>query len=119
MTTRHFVAERSELPENGDRVLTEIDGVEIAVFRTNDEFYAVTNFCVHQGGPLCEGELSGKYDVGEDGWEWTYDRQQKNITCPWHGWKFDITTGTSIDDDRYSVPTHEVEIDDETIYVLR
>ncbi|MFB6172434.1 MAG: Rieske (2Fe-2S) protein [Haloarculaceae archaeon] len=119
MATRHLVADATELEENGDRVLTDVKGTEIAVFRIDDEFYAVANFCVHQGGPLCEGDLAGKYEIGDDGWAWTHDSRQRNITCPWHGWKFDVTTGTSIDDDRYQVPTYDVEVEDGNVYVRR
>ena len=40
--------------------------------------YAVDNACPHRGGPLGEGELQGRV-----------------LTCPWHGWRWDVTTGAS------------------------
>jgi nitrite reductase/ring-hydroxylating ferredoxin subunit len=93
MATRHRIGEVEELEEDGDRAFAQIDGVEVAVFRINGELFAMANYCVHQGGPLCEGDLRGRYDIGDDSWEWTFDPQKKNVICPWHGWKFDVTTG--------------------------
>lgn len=48
----------------------------IALFHTADSFYALDGVCPHQGGPLGKGQLSGTI-----------------VTCPWHGWQFDVTTG--------------------------
>lgn len=119
MTARHHVASVEEVSEDGSRVLTEVDGLEVALFRIDGEFYAMANFCVHQGGPVCEGELSGQVTVGEDRMEWKYDGRERNVLCPWHGWKFDVTTGKSVNDDRYRIPTYDVEVEDGEVYVLR
>lgn len=117
--TRHEIADVEALAEDGSRVIAEVEGMEIAVFRIEGEYHAVANFCVHQGGPLCEGTLRGRTTVADNGWEWEYDDTEKNVVCPWHGWLFDVTTGRSPDDDRYAVPTYDVEVDDGTIYVER
>lgn len=116
---RHRVAEAAELADDGSRVLVEIEGVEIAVFRVGDDYHAVANHCVHQGGPVCEGELRGRTTVADDGWDWEYDDSGKYVVCPWHGWLFDVTTGVSPDDDRYAVPTYDVTVDDGEVYVDR
>lgn len=118
MPTRQKVADVADL-ETGDRAFAEIEGVEVAVFNVEGEYYAMANYCVHQGGPLCEGELRGRMGIGEDGWEWTYDDTERDVVCPWHGWAFDVTTGESVDDDRYAVPTFEVEVEDGAVYVQR
>ncbi len=117
--TRHRVAETAELASEGSRVITEVDGQEIAVFNIDGELHAVANYCVHQAGPLCEGDLTGRMVVGDDGWEWNWDDRETVITCPWHGWKFDVTTGRNIQDDRYAVPRYEVEVEDGSIFVTR
>jgi len=114
---RHRVAETSAL-EDGERVIVEVDGVEIAVFRTDGEFHAVLNYCMHQSGPLCEGSLSGKM-VSDDSEFWSYDEEPRVVTCPWHNWKFDIRTGENIRDDSYKVPTFETETEDGAVYVRR
>lgn len=51
---------------------------EVALFNCEGKFYALDNTCPHQGGPLGEGELDGTV-----------------VTCPWHGWRFDVCTGAS------------------------
>lgn len=116
--TRHKVADEGELATDGDRVVAEVDGKEVAVFRIGGEYYAALNYCVHQGGPLCEGELTGEMMVGDDNWEWLYDEEERIITCPWHGWKFDMTTGENIQDHRYVIPQYEVIVTDGDVYVV-
>jgi nitrite reductase/ring-hydroxylating ferredoxin subunit len=63
----------------GQAKLVEVNGTEIALFNIDGAFHAIDNNCTHVGGPLCEGELDG----GE-------------VTCPWHGAVFDVTTGKVI-----------------------
>jgi nitrite reductase (NADH) small subunit len=48
----------------------------IALFNAGGEFYALDGVCPHQGGPLGKGSLRGHI-----------------VTCPWHGWQFDIRNG--------------------------
>jgi nitrite reductase/ring-hydroxylating ferredoxin subunit len=51
-------------------------GKEILVANVEGNYYAISNICNHAGAELHEGELSGK-----------------ELTCPWHGAKWDVTTG--------------------------
>lgn len=53
----------------------------IAVFRDGDSFYALDGLCAHQGGPIAKGALS-KTDAGKT-----------CVTCPWHGWQYELATG--------------------------
>lgn len=62
--------------ESGGYVLTEIGGIEIAVFNIDGDFLAIEDICTHDGGTLAEGELEG------------YE-----IECPRHGARFDLRTG--------------------------
>jgi nitrite reductase/ring-hydroxylating ferredoxin subunit len=48
----------------------------VALFNVGGEFYALDGVCPHQGGPLGKGCLSGPI-----------------LTCPWHGWQFDVRSG--------------------------
>lgn len=116
--TRHEIAPEAEF-DDGSRVIREIDGLEIAVFKIDGEYYALANYCVHQAGPLCQGELMGRVTMGEEVWEWKYDTEERYVLCPWHGWVFDVTTGVNVDADQYAVPTYSVEVDDGMVYVLR
>jgi nitrite reductase/ring-hydroxylating ferredoxin subunit len=119
MPERYHVASEEEVTDaDRSRIITEIRGKEIAVFEVDDEYHGILNYCPHQAGPLCEGRVVGDTELGDDGWTWVPAREDEIISCPWHSWKFDIENGECIDDDRYSVPTYDVEVEDGEIYVL-
>jgi nitrite reductase/ring-hydroxylating ferredoxin subunit len=115
---RHYVADTDELAADGSKAIAEVRGQEVAVFRLDGEYYAVANFCPHQSGPLCEGQTKGKVGIGDDGWQLEYS-DETYIECPWHSWMFDIRTGEHAVDDRYAVPTYDVEVEAGEIYVTR
>jgi nitrite reductase (NADH) small subunit/3-phenylpropionate/trans-cinnamate dioxygenase ferredoxin subunit len=72
------VAKEGELkPGSGKTV--NANGIPVALFNVDGKFYAISNTCLHRGGPLGEGELDGKV-----------------VTCPWHGWQYDVTTGKNV-----------------------
>jgi nitrite reductase (NADH) small subunit len=85
----------------GQGKMVTVNGRHVALFRLGDEFYAIDNLCLHKAGPLCEGFIDGN-DV---------------VTCPWHGWSYEIRTGTLVQDPRVGVSKHEVRIEDEVIAV--
>lgn len=114
----HRIVGPDELQEDGERAIKDIDGLEVAVIRDEGNYYAMANYCVHQGGPLCEGSLKQDITVGEDGWEWEYASEEKCISCPWHSWRFDLRTGRSLHHPDYAVPTYTVEEREDGIYVV-
>ncbi len=69
------VAAVSDIPEGTGREVIVRDLV-IAVYHVDGQFYALDGICPHAGGPLGAGALTGCV-----------------VTCPWHGWQFDVTTG--------------------------
>ena len=71
-----------------------VGGRHVALFRLGDKFHALDNMCLHRGGPLCQGELTGLILSGEPG-DYNYTRRGEIIRCPWHSWEFDIRTGQS------------------------
>lgn len=111
----YHAVSRDELGD-GDRILVDVEGREIAVFNSGGEFHAVLNFCPHQGGPLCEGLLDGTLTMTDE-WEWTYGSEGEVVSCPWHGWEFDITTGEHLSNSEHRVPTYEVVVRDGEVYV--
>jgi len=84
----------------GEGKVIEVDRHEIALFNVEGTFYALNNICPHRGGPLGEGFL----DEGI-------------VTCPWHGWKFDVTTGISPLNPRAKVAQFLVKVEGEDLYV--
>jgi nitrite reductase/ring-hydroxylating ferredoxin subunit len=106
----------SDTDRSGMYTLTPTGAV--AVFHLDGEFHAVLNFCVHQSGPLCEGEfIRGGFTAGADPTIWSFDPDEACISCPWHNWRFDVRSGRSVDDPRYAVPTFETYVEDGDVYV--
>ena len=93
------VADKTELTEGLSKVV-KIDGRSIALFRVKDGYYAMANNCLHRGGPLGEGNLAG--DI---------------VTCPWHGWKFDVRTGSFTVIPTLKVITYKVTEQDGSLMV--
>jgi 3-phenylpropionate/trans-cinnamate dioxygenase ferredoxin component len=75
MATFVAVGKVDDVPE-GRGVTFKIDGRDVAVFRVDDDFFAIDDTCIHAGSSLGAGKLSGKF-----------------VTCPGHGMRFDVTTG--------------------------
>jgi 3-phenylpropionate/trans-cinnamate dioxygenase ferredoxin component len=69
------VATLSALPPGTGRQVHVGDQV-VAVFNVGGTIHAIGGSCTHRGGPLGEGRLDGSI-----------------VTCPWHGSRFDVTTG--------------------------
>jgi len=93
------VAGKSEIPAGQGRVF-DIGGRQVAVFNVAGKFHAIDNVCEHQGGPLAEGELDGCV-----------------VTCPWHGWTYDVSSGISPDDPDTKVQRFEVKVEGDSILV--
>ncbi|ELY50945.1 Rieske (2Fe-2S) protein [Natronolimnohabitans innermongolicus] len=106
--------------DDGDHELVDVDGVEVGVVRADGEFYAFRNQCPHDGGPVCKGPVSQKL-VGE--FVEPGERVEKKfvdemiISCPWHGWSFDLETGENVADDSIILPSYDVVVDDGVVYV--
>jgi len=93
------VAAKSDIPAGSGRKV-EVNGKEIAIFNCDGTFYAIDEICAHRGGPLSEGELNGL-----------------EVTCPWHGWRFNIANGTSPMSPAAKVNCYGIKIEGNDIYV--
>lgn len=115
MTSKHHVVSADEIAP-GDRIIVDIEEREIAVFNLDGEFYALLNYCVHQGGPACEGRRTGKLVQAD--FDLRYERSGEFVCCPWHGWEFDIKSGHNLArPDDYRVPTYDVTVEDGELFV--
>ncbi|MCM8794935.1 MAG: Rieske 2Fe-2S domain-containing protein [Candidatus Omnitrophica bacterium] len=99
MPTFYKVLTLGDLPP-GQGKTVRVGNQTVAVFNVNGRIYATGNSCVHRGGPLGEGHLEGT-----------------TVTCPWHAWRFDVTTGESQVSPDAKVPTFPVKIEGEDILV--
>ncbi len=88
-----------EIPAGAIREVS-VDGKAVAVANVGGEFHAMDNTCLHRGGPLGDGPLEGKI-----------------VTCPWHGWQYDVTTGKVSQNPAVGVACYRVEVRGEDIFV--
>lgn len=78
----------------------QVEGKTIAVANVAGKFHAISNTCLHRGGPLGQGQLDGNV-----------------VTCPWHGWSYDVTTGKLGHNQSVGVACYPVEVRGEEIFV--
>ncbi len=94
------VGKQSEWPVGSAREVLFQNRV-LAVFRTEDGFFAVDGMCAHQGGPIAQGHLDGHC-----------------VTCPWHGWQYDIRNGCNLLTGKAMLDCFGVELREDTVVVV-
>jgi nitrite reductase/ring-hydroxylating ferredoxin subunit len=92
-------AKTDEIPAGTIREF-QLDGTTIALANVGGKFYAINNTCLHRGGPLGQGVLADKV-----------------VTCPWHGWEYDVTTGKITQNPSVGVDCYPVEVRGQDIFV--
>jgi nitrite reductase/ring-hydroxylating ferredoxin subunit len=106
--------------DDPDREIIEANGREIGVIRLDGEYYALVNTCLHEGGPVCKGEvrpeLVGEFVEPGERIEEDFSGDP-TVACPWHGYTYDLASGDHVGDDRYSLPTFDVTTEDGVVYV--
>lgn len=98
---KEFITELSRIEENKPFTAKLSNGSEIVLVRKMDKIYALSSICPHMGGPMGEGEVEGSC-----------------ITCPWHGWQFDLETGTSLTMPGDDLTTYKTIIEDGKVYIV-
>ena len=72
----------------------------LAVYNVDGSFHVLDGICPHQGGPLGQGHLNGCV-----------------VTCPWHGWQFDVTTGHQQINPRIIHPGMATRVEGDMVHV--
>jgi len=93
------VARKDEIPAGSIREF-QVDGLTVAIANVGEKFYAINNTCLHRGGPLAQGGLQGVA-----------------VTCPWHGWQYDVTTGKLTMNPAVAVKTYAIEVRGEDLWI--
>ncbi|OGG54369.1 MAG: hypothetical protein A3F84_09070 [Candidatus Handelsmanbacteria bacterium RIFCSPLOWO2_12_FULL_64_10] len=109
------VAKVDEIPRGGRKVV-EVAGRSVGVFNINGTFVAALNVCPHEGAPVCLGRVAGTTLPSSPG-EFRWGREGEILTCPWHGWEFDLLTGRALADRRKRLRLYPVTVEDDTIFV--
>jgi nitrite reductase/ring-hydroxylating ferredoxin subunit len=106
---KFVVGSVDEIPPGG-RKIVRVAGRSIGIFNVDGELFALRNRCPHQGAALCEGKLWGVLKADTPG-EFEYDSRREILTCPWHGWEFQLRTGQSwCDPRRLRVRRYDVSV---------
>jgi 3-phenylpropionate/trans-cinnamate dioxygenase ferredoxin component len=92
-------ASSDEIPDGG-RKIVEVEGLSIGIFHHRGAWYALRNRCLHRAGPVCTGAVDG--DI---------------ITCPWHGYQYDLTSGKLLKDPRAVLEMYPLEVRDGLVFL--
>jgi nitrite reductase (NADH) small subunit len=93
------MATLQELPLGGAKEV-EFEGRVYAIFNLDGQISAIDGICPHQGGPLADGALEGTI-----------------VTCPWHGWQFDVRTGKTPLGPKIKQAVYEVKIEGQDVMI--
>ena len=100
MGERVRVASLAEVPPGSGRQV-QVSGRALAIYNLDGIMHAIDGTCTHRGGPLGEGALVGNV-----------------VTCPWHGARFDVTTGAVLGPPApQGVISHRVTVEGDSIFV--
>ena len=90
---------KANVPEGRGKAVT-LEGNAIALFNVGGTFHAIDNTCKHRGGPLGEGELDAS-----------------QVTCPWHGWQYDVTTGECMTTPGLTQKKYNVKVEGDDVLI--
>jgi nitrite reductase/ring-hydroxylating ferredoxin subunit len=93
------LATLDEIP-SGSAKEVEFEGRIYALYNIDGGISAIDGICPHQGGPLAEGMVEGT-----------------TVTCPWHGWQFDVRSGKTPLGPKIKQAVYDVRIEDQDVLV--
>ena len=93
------VAKMTDVPV-GQGLVVQAGDRNLALFNVGGRYYAIDNTCAHRGGPLGEGDLDGAV-----------------VACPWHGWRWDVTSGANANNPAVKVDCFAVTVEQGEIFV--
>ncbi|MGA8913293.1 MAG: Rieske 2Fe-2S domain-containing protein [Nitrososphaeraceae archaeon] len=101
----HYLCAVSDISEGKPKLFSvrndKSKGIEIVLFNIEGKFYAISNRCVHEGGPLNKRVLEGYV-----------------VTYPWHGWKYSVIDGKAPHERGDSVRSYEIKVIEGCIYLI-
>lgn len=101
MSQWHPICKLEDIPRLGSRVVQQVSGGDIAIFRSaDDEVFALHDKCPHKNGPLSQGIVHGK-----------------RVTCPLHGWNIGLDDGQAVAPDIGSCKRFEVKIESGEVFL--
>ncbi len=96
------IAPTTQMTEGYAKIARLPNGERVAVYLNQGKLSAISNACAHQNGPLGEGKVLDCL-----------------VTCPWHGFQYNVTNGQSPAPFTEKVPTYRVRVENGTVMVHR
>jgi nitrite reductase/ring-hydroxylating ferredoxin subunit len=116
-----FVGKASEI-KDGDRRIVFVGEHEIGVFKEKGEYFAYSNFCLHQGGPACEGLTIAKVEErimpDKTSRGMYFSDTELHFVCPWHGMEYDMKTGECVSDRKMRLRKYKILQRGDDVYVV-
>jgi nitrite reductase/ring-hydroxylating ferredoxin subunit len=116
-----FIGKLSEF-NDGDRRIVFLGDIEIGVFRHEGKFFAYSNYCLHQGGPVCEGLTIAKVEErimpDKTSRGMYFSDTEMHFVCPWHGYEYDMKSGECVSDRRLKLRKYKVVEKGDDVYVV-
>ena len=116
-----FVGRASEI-KDGDRQVVRVGDTEVGVFKDAGRFFAYSNYCLHQGGPACEGLTISRVEErlrdDKTSMGLFFSETEMHFVCPWHGYEYDMKTGECVSDRRLKLKRYEVVEKGGDVYVV-
>ena len=110
------MARTGDIPP-GECLIVTVKRHSVGVFNVNGEYVAVLNVCPHELAPVCRGRVSGTTLFSPPG-EYRWGREGEILTCPWHGWEFDLLSGQTAPSPKVRVRRYPTEVLDHTVFVV-
>ena len=116
-----FVGKAAEI-KDGHRQVVKVGGTEIGVFKHDGKLIAYSNYCLHQGGPACEGltiaAVEERLRPDKTSIGLFFSENEMRFVCPWHGYEYDMANGECVSDRRLKLKQYDVVERGGDIYVV-
>lgn len=96
----HRLCPLEDAPKPGAAASFAAAGKAIALFNIAGQYHAIEDSCPHMYFPLSDGDVAGCV-----------------VTCAYHGWQFDVTTGNSLMTEHIRVKRFPVQVKDGAVWV--
>ena len=93
------VARAADVPVGQGRVV-QAGARSLALWNVDGAYHVIDNTCPHRGGPMGDGDLDGRLAI-----------------CPWHGWRWDVTTGANANNPAVKIACFPTRVVDGDVYV--
>ncbi len=101
MIQEKYICRTSEISPEKPYLFNLTDNEQMVIFQVEQNYYALENRCPHAGALLHEGIIEGQI-----------------LTCIWHGWKFDLDSGQSLNEYWARIKTYGINVKNNEVYLL-